>query len=258
MNAIRHIATCTKNNRRIARFYRFIFDMEELWNDQQNSPFSYYLTDGYINMNCLLIHPGLKRSPKVGIEHFGVYVDNLDETMKKILAFDHSIRLEDSPRDGRYEDKRFNDPEGNRLEIATNPWGTEGNKKISGIRHLAIHAKDLERLADFYKTVFNMREVGKRVIRETDSTVLNLSDGAFSLALIKNAPIGELGIQLFGIQVHSIADLDEKLKQSVDFLYPGEAPIELIKRLQPGPYGSHYLYDPDGNCVEVSQEGWEA
>ena len=31
MNAIRHMANCTNNNRRLARFYRLIFDMEEVW-----------------------------------------------------------------------------------------------------------------------------------------------------------------------------------------------------------------------------------
>src|SRR3982751_2455879 len=123
MNAIRHIATCTRNNRRIARFYRLIFGMEELWNERQNSPYSFYLTDGFVNMNCLLLHPGLKRDPGIGIEHFGIFVDNIEESEKKITAFEPDTKIEGSPRDGRYEDKRFNDPEGNRLEIATNPWG---------------------------------------------------------------------------------------------------------------------------------------
>ena len=85
---------------------------------------------------------------------------------KKIVAFDSSIKLEDSPEDGRYEDKRFHDPEGNRLEIATNTWGTEGLKNIPGIRHVAIIAKDLDGLCDFYKSVFGMKEVGREIARD--------------------------------------------------------------------------------------------
>ena len=74
MSQIRHVATCTNNNRRIARFYRLIFGMEELWNPKQNSPHAFYLTDGYVNLNCLQIHPAMNRNPGVCIEHFGFFV----------------------------------------------------------------------------------------------------------------------------------------------------------------------------------------
>ena len=256
MNTIRHIATCTNNNRRIARFYRLVFGLEELWNDRQNSPYSFYISDGLINMNCLLVHPGMKRNPGVGLEHFGVYVDDLELTTKKILDFKASIKMEDSPRDGRYEDRRFHDPEGNRLEIATNPWGTEGIRKTPGIRHIAIHAKDPERLADFYKAVFDMKEVSRTVTGDTGATVLYLSDGEFSLALIKNAPLSSLGIQLFGIQVTSIGEIEEKLKKSPPYLYENEPSVEIVRRTTPGPFTACYLRDPDGNCVDLSEEGW--
>jgi catechol 2,3-dioxygenase-like lactoylglutathione lyase family enzyme len=198
----------------------------------------------------------MKRNPGVGIEHFGFYVNDLEETANKIVAFKSSTKIEESPRDGRYEDKRFHDPEGNRLEIALNPWGTEGVKRIPGIRHIAIHAKDPERLADFYKSVFAMKEVGKTVTRDSDSTVLYLSDGAFSLSLIKNAPTSSFGIQLIGIQVDSIKAIEEKLKTSPAFLYEGEPAVEVIRRSKPGPFKSCYLRDPDGNYVDLSEEGW--
>ena len=183
-------------------------------------------------------------------------MNDLKETENKILAFKSSTKIEESPRDGRYEDKRFHDPEGNRLEIATNPWGTEGIKRTPGIRHIAIHAKDPERLSDFYKSVFAMKEVGKTVTKDTDSTVLYLSDGAFSLSLIKNAPTSSFGIQLIGIQVQSIKEIEEKLKTSPAFLYEGEPAVEVIRRTKPGPFQSCYLRDPDGNYVDLSEEGW--
>jgi len=207
-------------------------------------------------MNCLLVHPGMKRNPGVGLEHFGFFVNDLEETAKKILEFKSSTKIEESPRDGRYEDKRFHDPEGNRLEIATNPWGTEGVNRLPGIRHMAIHAKDPERLADFYKSVFAMKEVSKTVTKDTDSTVLYLSDGSFSLSLIKNAPVSSFGIQLIGIQVESIKAIEDKLRASPTFLYEGERPVEVLRRSKPGPFKSYYLRDPDGNYVDLSEEEW--
>lgn len=256
MPQIRHVATCTNNNRRIARFYRLIFGMEELWNDKRTHPYAYYITDGYVNLTCLQFYAGLMRKPDVGIEHFGFYVDDVQETVKKIAAFDSSIKLEDSPEDGRYEDKRFHDPEGNRLEIASNTWGTEGIKNIPRIRHIAIHAKDLECLCDFYKSVFGMKEITRKITRDTESTVVYLSDNDFSLTLIKNAPVARFGIQLFGIQVPSIGAIEERLIKSPPFLYPGEPPVEVIRRVKQGPFETCYLRDPDGTYVDLSENGW--
>ena len=56
MPAIRHMAICTDNNRRLARFYGSIFGMEEVWNFEQNTPYAFYVSDGYFNLNCLQIH----------------------------------------------------------------------------------------------------------------------------------------------------------------------------------------------------------
>ena len=256
MPQIRHVATCTNNNRRIARFYRLIFGMEELWNPQQNSPHAFYLSDGYVNLNCLQIHPAMNRNPGVCIEHFGFFVDDLQQACKKIKEFHPGVNLEESPPDGRYEDMRFYDPEGNRLEIATNPWGTDGTKRGTGIRHLTIHAKDLERLADFYKSVFGMKEVGRRTVAATDSTVLDLSDDGFSLSLIKNAPVQKFGIQSIGIQIPSIEAIEERLVKSPPFVYAGEAPVQVTRRKEQSPFENCYLKDPDGNHVDLSEKGW--
>ena len=53
MIPVRHMANLTKNNRRLARFYSLIFGMEGLWNEWQNSSAAFYITDGYLNFNCL-------------------------------------------------------------------------------------------------------------------------------------------------------------------------------------------------------------
>jgi catechol 2,3-dioxygenase-like lactoylglutathione lyase family enzyme len=231
--------------------------MEELWNPIQNSPHAFYLTDGYVNLNCLQIHSAMNRNPGVCIEHFGFFVQDLKDSCDKIKEYHSSVDLEHSPPDGRYEDMRFHDPEGNRLEIATNPWGTDGSKKTTGIRHLTIHAKDIERLADFYKSVFGMKEVARRTVRPTDSTVLELADDGFGLSLIKNAPVAKFGIQSMGIQVPSIEEIKERLAESPPFAYPGEAPVQVLRREEESPFETYYLKDPDGNQVDLSERGWQ-
>ena len=64
MAAVRHMANLTKNNRRLARFYSLIFGMNELWNEWQNSSAAFYITDGYLNFNCLEILPVMSRPGK--------------------------------------------------------------------------------------------------------------------------------------------------------------------------------------------------
>ena len=43
---------------------------------------------------------------------------------------------------------------------------------------------------------------------------------------------------------------------SPPYLYPGEPPIKVMRRLKPGPFETRYLRDPDGNYVDLSESGW--
>jgi hypothetical protein len=103
MAEIQHLAMCTKNNRRLARFYHYIFGSEEVWNRFQNSPYSFYMSDGYLNLNCLQIRSGSSYNrivdgkeimPDVGINHFGFWVKALkkssDDLRPLILRRDSS------------------------------------------------------------------------------------------------------------------------------------------------------------------------
>ena len=59
-----------------------------------------------------------------------------------------------------------------------------------------------------------------------------------------------------GFQVNSIEEIEERLKKAPSFLYPGEPQITLMKAPSGDPGKSVYLTDPDGNIVEISEEGW--
>ena len=154
MDTIRHMANCTTNNRRLARFYRVIFEMEEVWNEEQNSPYAFYMTDGYFNLNCLQIHQTMAEKRRdVGINHFGFQIGSLKEAEKKLAELNPPIRLAQRPRDGRYTEVRIQDPDGNGSDLAEKGWGTGNEKKIPGERHVGIGTQDPERLSDFYKFI---------------------------------------------------------------------------------------------------------
>jgi catechol 2,3-dioxygenase-like lactoylglutathione lyase family enzyme len=256
MDAIRHMANCTNNNRRLARFYRVIFDMEEVWNEEQNSPYAFYVTDGYFNLNCLQIHQTMaERKRNVGINHFGFQIDNLKEIQKKLGELNPPIRLAQRPNDGRYTEVRIQDPDGNGVDLAERGWGTSNEKKLPGVRHVGIATTDPGRLAEFYKFVFGMKEVARAKTKEVEA--IYLSDGTINLGLVKNSPVAGLGLQALGFQVPSIGDIQERLKKPLGLTYKDEPPLELKRDETEGPYKSVHLMDPDSTYIALSEEGWE-
>ena len=258
MPAIRHMAICTNNNRRLARFYRLILGMEEVWNEEQNSPYAFYITDGYFNLNCLQLHERLAEVKRdVGINHYGFQVENMREIEKRLGELKPPIKIASRPKDGRYTESRILDPDANGVDVAERGWGTGDEKRVPGARHVGIQTEDPERLADFYKFVFSMKEVGRKKIAKTDTRAIYLSDGTVNLGLVKNPPVSRPGIQLLGFQVRNIREIEENLKRPLGLTYGGETPLEIQRRPAESPYKPVWLKDPDGNFVDLSEEGWE-
>jgi len=263
MPDLQHMAIVTKNNRRLARFYQFVFGMEEVWNTVQNSATAFYLGDGHFNLNCLQLRSGSKRAkivdgreilPEVGINHIGFTVDSIEAIEKKLAEMNPPIKLTPSPKDGRYEDVRFDDPEGNPLELSRGGWDAgKGSKEALKVAHVGLGVKDPERLAEFYKSMLSMKEVGRR-----GQEAIYLSDGKVDLALVRNSPVPKAGFQVFGFKVANVAEVEDRIKRTMQgYLYPGEPPIEIKRRPTEGPYKAIWLLDPDGNHLDLSEGGWK-
>ncbi len=115
---------------------------------------------------------------------------------------------------------------------------------MARIRHIAVFCKDAEKEASFYKALFDLQEVSRSEI----GTVY-LSDGEINLALIQHREgMGELGVNHFGFEVESLEAFRTKMKD-LDL----ERPLE--KPNIPGAYFENKMKDPEGNTVDVSQEG---
>ena len=255
MPAIRHMAICTDNNRRLARFYRLIFAMEEVWNFEQNSPYAFYVSDGYFNLNCLQIHRTMAEVKRdVGINHYGFKVESIKETGERLSQWNPPIKFADRPKDGRYTEIRIKDPDGNGVDIAEKGWGAEQTTRNPGVRHVGIRTGDPERLGDFYKFVFAMKEVGRS--ETAGGAAVYLSDGTINLGLVKGSGAPGAGIEVLGFQVPSIREVEEQIKKPIGFTYPGEPPLEISHQPSEGPYRVVQLKDPDGNRLELSEEGW--
>ena len=113
-------------------------------------------------------------------------------------------------------------------------------------RHLALLTENPERLAEFYQTVFEMKEVGR------SPGAIYLSDGNINLALITKTNIPDhqrpTGIYHFGFEVENVDALRALCKEL-------GAATDVQKR--PANREAEYrVYDPDGNPVDLSQHGW--
>ena len=113
------------------------------------------------------------------------------------------------------------------------------------LRHLAIVARDPEKLAEFYASVFAM----ELFHRDPDGSCF-LSDGYLSLALIKHKLDGEtpLGMNHFGFQIEDTATTSEALVAA--------GTPKPAERFTDRPFAEYRAMDPEGNWFDLSEHGF--
>jgi methylmalonyl-CoA/ethylmalonyl-CoA epimerase len=90
MAKLRHIAVHTPDPEKTAEFYKRVFDMKEVGRTDSPIAKGVYLSDGTINMAVLRFktveaadrQDGL--GPVFGLHHFGFWVDDLEETRRRL------------------------------------------------------------------------------------------------------------------------------------------------------------------------------
>ncbi len=115
---------------------------------------------------------------------------------------------------------------------------------MAHIRHIALLANDPEKLADFYRKTFGMRDVD----RGEGGGAIYVSDGYINLALIPARGRPE-GIFHFGFEV-------DNLEQTAETAVAGGATAP--KRVpQDGRFNEAFIKDPVGTRVDLSESGWK-
>src|SRR5882762_7425407 len=91
MARLRHIAVCVKDLDKAAQFYADVFEFKRIGREDLDIGSAVYMSDGVINL-ALLNFAGATGSDLkdaksfVGTHHFGIQVDDLVESQKKIEA----------------------------------------------------------------------------------------------------------------------------------------------------------------------------
>jgi catechol 2,3-dioxygenase-like lactoylglutathione lyase family enzyme len=124
MARIKHIALSSEDPAKTAAFYQEVFGLEELRRQPADSGADgVWLTDGYIYF-AILKHgsheaPNLGEGPSTvpGVHHIGFYVDDLEESCKKIEAAEATECAESSKVNRKYKG-----PQGVMIDLRERGW----------------------------------------------------------------------------------------------------------------------------------------
>jgi len=253
MGKLRHIAFISAEPKKLSDFYQKYFGFEECKIFPSGSRM---VIDPLFNLAFLQraaveiaesgTHraDGSERELTIGIHHYGFMVDNLETAVAKLPAnVTRGTTPQISagvggPEGARPAEVRFIDPWGNNVDLSSRGFLGREEKKLPGVRLLAVQVPDLNAACSFYKSQFDLEVVG----RESDGS-LRLSDGTVTLLLTRSQIRPKRGVQYFGIQVNDLATVKKRLRDDS---------VEVSE----GASGQIQFNDPEGNRVEVSQSGW--
>ena len=115
MSKLRHIAVIVEDPEASAKFFEEAFDMKRAGVARRGI----YMSDGIFNV-ALLKKEG---DEKLGLYHFGMWVDDLDETAKKVVAAGGSYymgRADNNPN--TYYEVKYKDPDGVVFDLTHTGW----------------------------------------------------------------------------------------------------------------------------------------
>jgi catechol 2,3-dioxygenase-like lactoylglutathione lyase family enzyme len=254
MGKLRHIAFISEEPKKLSDFYQKHFGFEECKVFPSGSRM---VIDPLFNLAFLKSRgdqagpvvgthgaDGAELERQVGIHHYGFLVDDLNQAVAKLPA---SLNRGASPQvsagvggpeGARPAEMRFIDPWGNNVDLSARGFLGREEKKLPGVRLLAVQVPDLPAACEFYQQQFDLEMVGW-----TDDGTTRLSDGTVTLLLTKTQIRPKNGVQYFGIQVSDLPAIQQRLQ--TDGVAISENAADQIE-----------LNDPEGNRVIVSGHAW--
>jgi catechol 2,3-dioxygenase-like lactoylglutathione lyase family enzyme len=128
---------------------------------------------------------------------------------------------------------------------------------MARLRHIAVVVRDLEKSAQFYEAVFDMKRVGRDDL-EFGSGIY-LSDGVVNLALLKykgskGSGLSDadtfVGAHHFGFVVDDMKEIQKKIEAN-----GGQFFFDLGEDAEKENFERKFK-DPDGVIFDVSKKGW--
>jgi catechol 2,3-dioxygenase-like lactoylglutathione lyase family enzyme/uncharacterized protein YwbE len=253
MGKLRHIAFISQEPKKLSDFYQKYFGFEECKIFPSGSRMVIdplfnlaFLQRAAVEVAAAGTHrpDGSEKELTIGIHHYGFMVDDLDRAVAKLPA--HLTRGTTpqisagvgGSEGARPAEVRFIDPWGNNVDLSSRGFLGREEKKLPGVRLLAVQVPDLAAACEFYQQQFDLEIAGW-----SDDGTIRLSDGTVTLLLTKSQLRPKGGVQYFGIQVNDFAGVKKRLQDG------GVALSETVEdQIQ--------FNDPEGNKVIISETGW--
>ena len=253
MGKLRHIAFISQQPKLLSDFYQNYFGFEECKVFPSGSRMVIdplfnlaFLQQAAVSAAISGTHrsDGSEAELTVGIHHYGFMVDDLGQAVAKLPpGLTHGANPQISagvsgPEAARPAEVRFIDPWGNNVDLSSRGYLGREEKKLPGVRLLAVQVPDLAAACEFYQQQFGLEIAGW-----SDDGTIRLSDGTLTLMLTKSQVRPKGGVQYFGIQVSDLGGVKKRLQDG------GVA-------VSDGTQGQIQFNDPEGNRVVVSESGW--
>ena len=254
MGKLRHIAFISDEPKKLSDFYQKHFGFEECKVFPSGSRM---VIDPLFNLAFLKSRgdqagpvvgthraDGAELERQAGIHHYGFLVDDLNEAVAKLpVALNRGASPQVSagvggPEGARPAEMRFIDPWGNNVDLSARGFLGREEKKLPGVRLLAVQVPDLPGACEFSQQQFDLKTVGW-----TDDGTIRLSDGTVTLLLTKTQIRPKSGVQYFGIQVSDLPAIKQRLQ--TDGVAISENAADQIE-----------FNDPEQNRVVVSGHAW--
>ena len=135
---------------------------------------------------------------------------------------------------------------------------------MAKIKHIAIATQEPEKVANFYRDVFDLEMVGK--VDGANAEGYYLSDGSVNLAILKfknEVVAGEQGLEYSGIH-HIGFHVDDAAAADAKVLASGYGRMDAVNKTLHGGMGQGHggknvenkYSGPDGVMVDISAGGW--
>jgi catechol 2,3-dioxygenase-like lactoylglutathione lyase family enzyme len=140
-------------------------------------------------------------------------------------------------------DHELRDPDGNTVGISRRAFDVAYGQCPVPVRHIALYTPNPQRMAEFYCTVLDMKE-----IERTDRSSIFVSDGYLNLALLYQRKEEPMGLNHFGFHVQSTEEMQSRAEKA--------GVRRGAKRPERIPFAEYRVHDPEGNGIDISQKGW--
>ena len=266
---IRHVAAHTEHYDKVAKFYQTIFGMKQITTglvDEtgQHNPNRGHISDGVIGFALLTKRPGAQQ----GLDHFGFELEDVNEALDRIKRDYPELLFTKALSYVPFAGIRAQDPAGTQFDLSQKGMSNvregylkDGWDQPRWLNHIALRAREPEKVAQFYTKVFELKGVEETA---TDGSV-TVTDGKVRL-VIRPCHDGfyrslRQGFDHIGFKVDSVEktkkDLEEIATRSPESapkkITVGLSGAELEKDLQKCPIGKHVFADPDGVLLDICE-----